>query len=78
MKVIWHQAIGGNRGVLIIEDREFGTFTANLYVNVRNGFNHADITTFRWSGKTWNGLRMWTAKQLAVKPEDVEFERLDR
>lgn len=54
----------GNRAV-VINGRD-GHFVASLYVNARNGFQHADITPMRWSGATLIGAERWAAKQLSA------------
>lgn len=54
----------GNRAVVI--NTQGANVWANLYVNARNGFQHADITSLRWSGRTVAGAKRWAAKQLAA------------
>lgn len=52
-----------NRAVVInVQGR---SVWANLYVNVRNGLQDADITTMRWTGKTLAGAEKWAKKVLA-------------
>lgn len=54
----------GNRAVVInVQD---GSVWANVYVNVRNGLQDADITPTRWAGKTLAGAEKWAAKQLGA------------
>lgn len=52
----------GNRAVVI--NQQGDSVWANLYVNVRNGIENADITLLRWTGKTVTGARRWARKQL--------------
>jgi len=52
----------GNRAVVI--NKQDDMVWANLYINTRNGLQHADITTARWSGKTIKAAKKWAAKQL--------------
>ena len=54
----------GNRAVVIVN--QDGYVFANLFVNVRNGIEHADITGLCWSGATVAGAARWAAKQLAA------------
>ena len=54
----------GNRAVVINQQ---GTMVwANVYVNVREGIQNADITLLRWEGKTLAGAQRWADKQLAT------------
>jgi hypothetical protein len=53
----------GNRAVVIRVQGD--TVMAFLYVNARNGIEHADITSARWTGSTVAGAKRWAAKQLA-------------
>lgn len=43
-----------------------GFVWANLYVNARNGIEHASITPLRWTGSTIKGAQRWADKQLAA------------
>lgn len=52
----------GNRAVVITNQN--GHVWANLYVNVRNGLQDADITPSRWTGKTVAGAKRWASKVL--------------
>jgi len=54
----------GNRAVII--NRQNDRVWANLYVNARNGIQHADITLLRYTGKTMEGAVRWANKQLAA------------
>lgn len=54
-----------NRAVIINQNADGGTVWANVYVNVRNGIEFADITNVRWKGKTIAAARRWAEKQLA-------------
>lgn len=54
--------LSGNRAVVI--NQQDGSVWANLYVNVRDGIQSADITLLRWTGKTVAGARRWAQKQL--------------
>ena len=54
----------GNAAVVI--NAQEGHVWANLYVNARDGIEHADITALRWTGKTVSGARRWAKKQLAA------------
>lgn len=58
------QITKGNRAVLIKEDH--GLFRAFLYVNVRNGIRHADITNLRGVFKTMKAAQSWADKKLAA------------
>ena len=53
-----------NRAVIISQNADGGTIWANLYVNVRNGIEDADITMINWKGKTLAAARRWAEKQL--------------
>jgi hypothetical protein len=53
-----------NRAVVINEQPETNSVWANLYVNARQGLEHADITPSRWEGKTFAGAKRWAEKQL--------------
>lgn len=53
----------GNRAVVINE--QGGTVWANLYVNVREGIENADITLLQWKGKTMAAATKWSDKKLA-------------
>lgn len=53
----------GNRAVIINQQDNY--VWANLYVNARDGIQHADITLSRWEGKTMKGAERWAAKNLA-------------
>jgi hypothetical protein len=52
----------GNRAVVI--NQQDGRVWANLYVNARNGIQHADITLQRWTGKTVDGAKRWADRML--------------
>lgn len=54
----------GNYAV-VINDQD-GYVFANLYVNARNGIENANITNFRFSGKTVKGAERWAARQFAA------------
>ena len=47
-----------NRAVIISQNEDGGTVWANLYVNARNGIEHADITLISWKGKTLAAARL--------------------
>ncbi|MCJ7826460.1 hypothetical protein MUP56_02495 [Patescibacteria group bacterium] len=72
----------GNRAVIINGDKQDGFF-ANLYVNARDGMiQNADITSIRWTGKTFAGAMRWANKQLnaewplkKVYSEEVKFKK---
>jgi hypothetical protein len=69
----------GNQAVVI--NGKNGYYFANLYVNTRNGFQNADITTLRWSGKTMSGAEKWAAKQLGLfkkNPVDTSLARYEK
>jgi hypothetical protein len=58
----------GNRAV-VINSYGGGGYFANLYVNARDGFQNADITRVRWSGKSLKRAEQWAMKQLAEEDE---------
>ena len=53
----------GNRAVVINVDG--WRVWANLYVNARDGIEHADITKTSWTGRSMASAERWAAKQLA-------------
>lgn len=53
----------GNRAVVINQSGNY--IWANVYVNIGQGIEHADITMIRWEGKTLAGAKRWAEKQLA-------------
>ena len=53
-----------NRAVVINQQGEM--VWANVYVNVRQGIENADITMLRWEGKTMAAAERWANKQLAT------------
>ena len=55
-----------NRAAIISQNEDGGTVWANLYVNARNGIEHADITLISWKGKTLAAARRWAEKQLTA------------
>ena len=57
--------IQGNRAAVINEQKP-GYVWVNIYVNVRLGFEGADITQLRWTGKTVKGAEKWAAQQLSA------------
>ena len=59
-------AVGKDNRAVVINKMMSGRYTANLYVNVRDGIASADITLLRWTGKTLAGALKWANKQLAT------------
>jgi hypothetical protein len=53
----------GNQAVIINQQGE--DVWANLYVNVRDGFEKADITALNWKGRTLKGAEKWAERALA-------------
>ena len=52
-----------NRAVVI--NVQGDSVWANLYVNARNGLDHASICPSRWSGRTVKGSEKWAEKMLS-------------
>lgn len=59
-----HQITKGNSAVVINDNG--GTFSARLYVNVRNGLANASATTISSTFKSLAGAQRWANRKLAA------------